>query len=155
LFYRGSLALADRKLLGLFQLFEVQRKISVASVLCYWSANGASVRRSLDALLSLDPGKVMATCCAFPLHRSLANHGKASEHEGGKDVAEGLYDPSFVLPLLGATLVEGDVRGLDWVEILRSNVLGLAACALASRDHGMRMMGGWVLSMSIAAIEVS
>jgi nucleolar pre-ribosomal-associated protein 1 len=125
-------------------------------VLRYWSASGAATGgKSLDAVLSLDAGKVMATCCAFPLRRELVG---ASEVESKRtavvEEGEGVYDPAFVLPMLGAALVEGEMGGLDWVEVLRGNALGLTVCALASRDARMRTLAAWVLARALATVQV-
>ena len=155
--YRGTLALSDRKALGIFKLFESQRRVSVTSVLRYWSDSGAATGgKSLDAVLSLDAGKVMATCCAFPLRRELvgASEDESKQTADPVEEGEGLYDPAFVLPMLGAALVEGEMSGLDWVEVLRGNALGLAVCALASRDAGMRTLAGWVLARALATVQV-
>ena len=46
------------------------------------------------------------------------------------------------------------LTGLDWVEVLRSNVLGVAVCALSSRDPGMRDLAGYSLGHTIKIIEV-
>lgn len=50
--------------------------------------------------------------------------------------------------------LEDKLSGLDWVEILRSNVLGLAVCSLASRDTAMRALGRAVLAKTMELIEV-
>lgn len=140
--YRGTLSLADRLLLQLFQAFETQRKVSMTSVLKHWSPGGGVSSRALDAVTSFDAQRVFGTCCAFPLRRSfVAGPGDADE-------TEDVYDPVFVLGLTAAALQE-ELSGLDFVEILRSNVLGLAVCALSSRDKGMRAVAGYVLSAAL------
>lgn len=48
-----------------------------------------------------------------------------------------------------------DLAGLDWVEVLRSNALGLAVAALASRDAGIRDLAGYCLSKTAEIIKVS
>jgi nucleolar pre-ribosomal-associated protein 1 len=98
----------------------------------------------------------MATCCAFPLRRELvgASEDESKQTADPVEEGEGLYDPAFVLPMLGAALVEGEMSGLDWVEVLRGNALGLAVCALASRDAGMRTLAGWVLARALATVQV-
>ena len=88
------------------------------------------------------------------------------------------YDPVFVLNLLGGVLAASEVppgkdqeagedheeareepehqlSGLDWVEILRSDALGVAVCAMASRDTEVRRLAGYVLSRVMAQIQVS
>lgn len=150
-FYRGTLAEADRLVLGIFAAFESQKKISVASILRHWAPGGAnSSGRALDALTSLDAHKVFATCAAFPLRRSLAPPAPGSA-ESNKYDAE-LYDPVFILCLLSATLQE-EITPLEWVEILRTNVLGLTLVALSSRDKAMRSMAGYLLKRTLELIE--
>ena len=106
-------------------------------------------QRAFDALISLEGGKVFATCTTFPLRRGLRSDVVDTGHE-----VESLYDPAFVLPLFAAAL-SSTLTGLDWVELLRSNVLGLAVCSLASRDVDMRNLGGYVLSKAMKLISVS
>ena len=72
---------------------------------------------------------------------------------GGGDGGEGLYDPAFVLPLFAAVLQEG-LSGLDWVEMLRTNVSGLAVMSLSSRDAGMRRLGGHILARTMVVLGV-
>ncbi|WVQ84141.1 hypothetical protein IAT38_006288 [Cryptococcus sp. DSM 104549] len=149
--YRGTLSEADRRVLHMFQLFEGYRKVSVASVMRYWSANGVmgGGGKSFDALTSLDAGKVFATCQAYPLRRTLRGWGHPSEDpEEGSEV----YDPVFVMGLFIASMHEG-MRGLDWVELLRSNVLGLTVCGLASRDVEVRSVAGYALGKAMVMVQ--
>ncbi|WWD16337.1 hypothetical protein CI109_100763 [Kwoniella shandongensis] len=154
LLYRGTMSEPDRKILHLFQLFEAYRKLSVASILKYWSATGilSAGERSWDALNSLDPQKVFATCQAYPVRRPLRGWGKA-HNDREPEAGEGLYDPVFMMSLLASTLGEGTrITGLDWVEILRSNVLGLTICGLSSRDKDIRQLSQFVLSKAFSLI---
>ncbi|KAK8861738.1 hypothetical protein IAR55_002561 [Kwoniella newhampshirensis] len=152
LLYRGTLSEPDRKILHLFQLFEGYRKVSVASVLKYWSATGvlASGERAWDALNSLEPQKVFATCQAYSLRRPLRSWGMT---ESDPEAGENLYDPVFIMNLLAGTMGEGRITGLDWVEILRSNVLGLTICGLSSRDKEVRQLAGYVLAKAFSLVN--
>lgn len=153
--YRGTLGRADRLLLELFLAFEAQQKLSLTSVLQHWSPSGGVSARALDALTSLDPQKVFNSSVAFPLRRANPPPSGALVVDDGLPVdtqPEDVYDPVFVLALLSSVL-QDELGGLDWVEILRSNVLGLAVCALASRDAGMRRVAGYVLGRSIQLIS--
>jgi nucleolar pre-ribosomal-associated protein 1 len=147
--YKGSLSLSDQRILSLFQLFESYRHISVASVLSAWSSGLGRSSRPFEALTSLEPTRMLATAIAFPLRRSLCGVQPVEENDEG----QGLYDPCFVLALFGATL-STDLTGLDWVEILRTNVLGVAVMALSSRDAEMRTLGGFVLTRTVKYLEV-
>ncbi|WWD09124.1 hypothetical protein V865_007246 [Kwoniella europaea PYCC6329] len=150
--YRGTLSESDRLILNMFQLFEGYRKLSVSSILRFRSASGiiGSGNRSFDALTSLDPQKVFATCQAYPLRRPLRGYGKASRQP---EDGEGTYDPVFVMNLLTSTMSEGTVTGLDWVEILRSNVLGLTICGLSSRDKEIRAVAGYTMAKAYHLIN--
>ncbi|TXT07482.1 hypothetical protein VHUM_03202 [Vanrija humicola] len=154
--YRGTLSTADRLLLSLFQAFETQRKLSVTSVLKHWSPAGAVSHRAFDALTSLDAGRVFGSCAAFPLRRTFAPgaHNADPSDDKATPPDDDVYDPVFVLSLLVAAMQE-ELSGLDWVEILRSNVLGLAVCALTSRDVGMRTVAGYALSKSVELIKTA
>ena len=147
--YRGTLARSDQHLLGMFHTFESYRHISVSSVLSAWSAGAGRSSRAFEAITSLEPGKMFATAVTFPLKRSLRGVHEMTENEAG----QGLYDPAFVLSLFGSMLRE-KLTGLDWVEVLRSNVIGVAIAALSSRDAEMRSMAGWLLSQTMSYLQV-
>lgn len=101
-------------------------------------------------MTTLDPGKMFATAIGFPLRRPLRSVQSVTEVED----STAMYDPAFVLSLFAAMLAT-DINGLDWVEVLRTNVLGLAVAALASRDHEMRSLAGFVLSGTMAYLKAS
>lgn len=92
---------------------------------------------------------MFATAVTFPLKRPLRGLFDIVESEAG----QGLYDPAFVLPLYGMTLA-GNLTGLEWVEVLRSNVIAVAIAALSSRHVEMRSMAGWLLSKTMTNLEV-
>nr|ODN91496.1 hypothetical protein L204_05480 [Cryptococcus depauperatus CBS 7855] len=151
--YRGTMSEADRRVLHMLQQFEGYRRVSIGSLMHFW--NGAGVvgigNRVLDALTSLDSQKVFATCQNFPLRRQLRGWGEswcASEQD------ESIYDPVFVMGLLAQSMHEG-MRGLDWVEALRSNVLGLTVSALSSRDRDVRSVAGYILAKVMKYIETT
>lgn len=152
--YRGTLDISDRNILSIMQLFEQNRKISVVSVMRLWSPDPSSAasatQRSLDVVKALDAQKVFATCTSFPLRR-----GFVSQHRSITNDDASLYDPVAVLSITLAMLHEGSITGLDWVEILRSNILGLAICALSSRVSEVRSVAGFVLAKALLVIEVS
>ena len=151
--YKGTLSTPDRQILSLFQLFEAHRKLSIASLFTAWSASGViESQKPLDALLSLDANKVFETCVAFPLRRSLRSDGK-EKSESEFEFTQGIYDPAFVLPLFNVVLEE-HLSGLDWVDLLRLNVLGIAVCSLSSRDGEMRAVGRNVLTKAMELITV-
>jgi nucleolar pre-ribosomal-associated protein 1 len=155
--YRGTLSTADQTVLSLFMLFEQHRKLSVGSILKLWTSggNGVTEQKTFDALMGLEANKVFASCTSFPLRRKWGKVDAASESLGGKHGNEEVYDPVFVLSLMKMVLHEGELTGLDWVEILRSNVLGFAVCALSSRDADMRVVASGIMAKVFAAVSVS
>lgn len=147
--YRGTMSEADLVILDMFQLFESVRRVSIASVLRSWSSSGLTgTDKAFDAFTSLDPGKVNNTCASFPLRRSLGAGVPASDHN------DRIYDPVFVLALFGATLMEKDLTGLEWVEVMRSGGLGIVVSALSSRDQRLREYANWLLSKTFSLISV-
>lgn len=148
------MSIADRLVLDMFQTFEAVRKISVTSVLQRWSSSGlAGSGRPLDAVTSLDGTKVTSTCTSFPLRRKLG--GAVDDMTTMSSVEEGVYDPVFVMALYAATLAEESLSGLDWVEIMRSGVIGIVVCAMSSRDEGIRSLASWLLSKTFRIVSVS
>ena len=160
--YGGSMDVADRTLLSIFHLFERHRRISVATLLATWSPEGpdaaGAIRRALDIVLALDPRRMLASCADFPLRRSVDLQSEIASKQAYPDADE-VYDPVYVLSVFAMALAQGSLGGgyelssLDWVEVLRSNVLGLAACALSSRMADMRELGSFVLAKSFAIIK--
>jgi nucleolar pre-ribosomal-associated protein 1 len=156
--YRGTPDETDQTILSIFHLFERHRRISVGSLLVSWSPDGAFAvganHQPLDIVASLDPIKVLKTCATFPASRSL------DLQEIDPDTTEGVYDPVYILSVYAAVLVEGELglgnelSGLDWVEVVRSNVLGLVICALSSRKADMREFASFLLSKTCYYINV-
>ncbi|RXK38093.1 hypothetical protein M231_04652 [Tremella mesenterica] len=142
--YKGTLTHSDVLLLSIFQLFEHHSKISCLSILRCWSPSGIPrPQRAAETVASLDAQKVFATCVRYPSRRAVRGDFSDSEE---------VYDPVFILGLYGATLEES-LSGLDWVEILRSNVMGLTICALSSRDGEMRALAAGLLSKTLTYLK--
>jgi nucleolar pre-ribosomal-associated protein 1 len=134
----------------MFQTFESVRRVSIASVLRSWSSSGLTgTERAFDAFTSLDGGKVNNTCALFPLNRKIGA-GRQDKLESN----EKIYDPIFIMALLGATLVEKDLTGLEWVEIMRCGGLGIVVCALSARDKSIREYANWLLAKTFSIISV-
>ncbi|EIW68969.1 hypothetical protein TREMEDRAFT_73980 [Tremella mesenterica DSM 1558] len=142
--YKGTLSHSDVLLLSIFQLFEHHSKISCLSILRCWSPSGIPrPQRAAETVASLDAQKVFVTCVRYPLRRAVRGDFSDSEE---------VYDPVFIFGLYGATLEES-LSGLDWVEILRSNVMGLTICALSSRDGEMRALAAGLLSKTLTYLK--
>jgi nucleolar pre-ribosomal-associated protein 1 len=151
--YGGTTSEADLAIFAVLRLFETYRKLSVASMFISWTPKmitiDPAVRRSVDVLTSLDPSRVFGTCLAFDARRSSSNDSKASTSDGS------LYDVVFVLSLTAMVMKQGNLSGLDWVEILRSNVLGLAVCSLSSRRVEVRDTAAYILAKAMQYMQVS
>ena len=134
--YGGTLSISDRQLLSIFQLFELQRKTSVAAIIGRWSASLDTTSSTfLEALQSLDSIRVLRTCLVYPTRRSFAEEvdDKGSLYDGQ------IYDPVFVMLLFGHTISHSPPgSALAWVELFRTNVVSLLIRALSSKDKNMR-----------------
>jgi nucleolar pre-ribosomal-associated protein 1 len=144
--YKGTTDIADADLLAIFGLYERYKRQSLAkAIVGLWTAelNMAADENEypLDALKQLDPKIVFATCIAF-------------ERKEDQEEEKTVYDPSFVLSLTAACLREGSLTGLQWVEILRSNVLALATCALSSKNRDVRTMASWIMGAAVEMVQV-
>lgn len=153
--YGGTMSRSDRLLLSIFRLFEQYRRISIATLLHQWSAQSTgTTNRALDALLSLESTVVFHTCAAFPHRTVLSTLSKKPDQT--LDVPS-LYDPMFVLLLLGRVIGDdqASLTGLDLVQILRTNAVGLAMCALGSREAEIRKLAFTILTGVWKSVQVS
>ncbi|KAG6905791.1 hypothetical protein DXG01_000716 [Tephrocybe rancida] len=134
--YRGTLSRSDGLLLSVFRLFEAERKVSVASLLCQWSSTPNLLSStSLEAIHGLDAILVLRTCLNFPSWRNLEDLSteKATTHDAQ------LYDPIFLMLLLAQTLAENPPESaFAWVEVFRTNIVSLLIRALSSKNGAMR-----------------
>ncbi|KAL7281927.1 hypothetical protein ACG7TL_003394 [Trametes sanguinea] len=133
--YGGSLGTADRKILSIFQLFELTRRTPVTSLLSQWSGSvDATSANAFEALLALEPSRVLKTCLDFPDWRTVEENSErsASSHER-------LYDPLFVLLLFAQTLSSNaPTSALTWVQLLRTNLVSLLLRTLSAKDSQLR-----------------
>lgn len=136
--YGGTLSSADREVLSIFQLFEVQRKVSIASLLTRWSTSvDTTSSNSLEAIHSLDPIQMLRSCLMFPSWRRFESALISS------DIADNaqLYDPIFIILLFGLMLSEGPpTSAFGWVELFRTNVVSLLIRSMSSKDGVIRDM---------------
>ncbi|KAM5540626.1 hypothetical protein V8D89_005657 [Ganoderma adspersum] len=141
--YGGSLEVSDRRILSIFHLFEITRRISVASLLSQWSSSWDITSDSaLEALLSLDPSRVLKTCLEFPDRRMLSPDASETWSPGNP-----LYDPVFILLLLSHT-EEAPTSALVWVQFFRTNVASLVLRSLSAKDPQLRELAwGQVASL--------
>lgn len=132
--YSGSLSLSDTKILAIFHLFESVRKTSCATLLSRWSASPTGTSSSaLDAVLSLDPSRVLKTCLDFPQHR------RFSDDVDPWQAFDAIYDPVFVILLFSQALASSPPSSaLGWIQLFRTNVVSLLLRAVSAKDEQMR-----------------
>lgn len=150
--YNGSTSVCDRRLLSIFQLFERQRKSSIASILGRWSAvPGQTSTTALEALQSLDPIRTLRTCLSFPMQRSLAQ----LPHEAFDRDQTDLYDPVFVLSLFGIMMSNSPPSSaLAWVGLFRTNVVSLMVRTLSAKSDDLRALSLFHLASLWKNLEV-
>ncbi|KZT52357.1 hypothetical protein CALCODRAFT_92465 [Calocera cornea HHB12733] len=146
--YGGSLSVADRTILNLLGLFEKQRSSTAMAVLAA-ASKGSTSSRPGDLITALDAARMLKTCLAYPQWREF-NSDK--EKRKGWDRPD-LYDPVYVLGLLGMVLSQEPLSGLDWVNICRTDVISLAICALASKHAKMRKVAVTLITATWMAIQ--
>ncbi|KAF8590297.1 hypothetical protein K439DRAFT_1512242, partial [Ramaria rubella] len=135
--YGGSLSLSDRLLFSIFQLYELQRKESVASIFRRWSPSSSTPlpQDTIQAILCLNPARVFRICTVFPTRRR--PDGKViGDPVVGEDI---LYDPIFLTLLIAQLLAEHtEISATDWVQVFRSNIISVVICVLTSRIEEFR-----------------
>lgn len=134
--YGGTLSCSDRQLLSIFQLFEKQRRTSVASIIGRWSSSSDSTSPTpLEALRSIDSIRVLRTCLAFPYEISFEAvvDDQKSPYDGQ------IYDPVFVMLLFGHMFSHSPPdSALAWVDLFRTNVVSLLIRTLSSKNNDVR-----------------
>ena len=150
--YGGTSSTSDRKLLSIFQLFETQRKISVASLLSQWSATPDILSsNALEAVQSLDAILVLRTCLHFPKWRTLADQTNFSENS--RDAQ--LYDPVFLLLIFAQSMAEKiPESAFSWIELFRTNIVSLVIRTLSAKDQNLREVARSQLAGLWAHLEV-
>ncbi|KAJ3573727.1 hypothetical protein NP233_g2249 [Leucocoprinus birnbaumii] len=137
--YHGTLDRADILLFSVFQLFEVQRRTSLTPLFNYWSfSTETTCTSALESLQSLDPILVFRTTLYFPKWRKLKTEvdTPATNHD------RQLYDPVFLLLLSHCVLSQHPPSTpFGWIELFRTNVVGLCIRALSCKDSPLRSLG--------------
>lgn len=151
--YRGTMALSDRRLLSIFQLYEKQTRRSIASLFSCWSPNQISTpsQNILKAVLALDPTRAFRTCLTYPRNRRL--NGQLPE-----DLTDDQepYDPLFLIPMAGQVVsMQADVSVPEWIQVFRTNVFSVVIGALSSKDDDMRRICVAILRCLHNRLQVS
>ena len=133
--YGGTTTASDHQLLAVFQLFEAQRKVSVAPLLAQWSSPSTTSSNALEAIRNLDSVQVFRTCLAFPMQSMSAKQRGRTGTE--RDMQ--LYDPLFLILLFSCMLstCPPDSK-FAWIDLFRSNIVCLLIRALSTKDAGVR-----------------
>ncbi|KAF9807927.1 hypothetical protein IEO21_08001 [Rhodonia placenta] len=135
--YGGTASVSDRRLLDIFQLFEVTRKTSIASLFHRWSASPDSRAGStLEAVQNLDPNLCLKTCLSFPDWRRATID---SEDENLVLHGSSMYDPLFLILLFAQLLQEGTpTTASGWVQLFRTNIASVLIRAVSAQDDFIR-----------------
>lgn len=172
--YGGTLSLSDRLLFDLFQRMEQDSgRASFLPLARSWTGHSgvpaSSAPLALDALLSLDPSQTLNTCSGFPRCRDYGHidAGSSFARRHAVDSAEAvaaasearerqMYDPLWVLSLLLAVLNEdAKLTGLQWLSVVRLNVIGVAICALSSKSDSVRALATLLLGKVYESIKAA
>ncbi|PKI82968.1 hypothetical protein MVES_002812 [Malassezia vespertilionis] len=150
--YKGTLERGDRALFALLQRMERERHKPLLNMLRAWSAEQVLVPSVLQydsllaAVLSLDPQMVQRTYVELP--------------RSAKQTNAALYDPWFILNLFGGAIMERELQGtdthltgLDWLAILRTNVVGVALSACSSHRAPLRQFALVLLGKMYACVQ--
>jgi nucleolar pre-ribosomal-associated protein 1 len=139
--YQGSLASTDLQLLSIFQLFEAECQVSIASLLCQWSGTlGMTSNTSGHVIYALDPSRIFKTCIHFPLWRQCSS----SLHNEGYKSSEltAIYDPLFLIALCSHFLNHSYQENphLTIIDLFQTNIISLLMRALSSEDASFRTL---------------
>ena len=150
--YRGTLDTSDLNILSLFQLFERERRYSCGSILARWpGTTNLNPSGALNALASLESARVIRLYTTWPIWRGV----RACELPKEDATYDGLYDPVFILLLLGQVLADDKSKTtLDVLRIFRCNAPCVMTLGLSSKHEDMRRLSWAILGGLAATIEV-
>ncbi len=150
--YGGSLSLTDRLLFASLQQVDRKQALDVWS---QWSPDGTG-SDLVEKLLALDPTRLLASCTGFNRSRRFESVSIATPHaDNGESSTSRCYDPLMVLSLLSAATLERRLTGLEWLDLLRANVVSVVVCCLSSRSSHVRMLAMIVLGRAYAMIKAA
>lgn len=119
----------------MFRLYESTKCLSIAPLFGGKSSTSGDGTSALDRILGLDHNRMFKTCLGFPQWRPLLDEDDFDDNDSD------LYDPVYVLLLLGSVLADNPPdSALTWVRLFRSNVVCLVIRSLSSCDSGIREM---------------
>ncbi|UZJ56956.1 hypothetical protein CBS101457_006276 [Exobasidium rhododendri] len=161
--YGGSLSTRDRRLLVVIQTFEEVNKTSVMPLIQHhWLVNGNPSLQpqneiDLGILSRMTPNRLYETWLRFPRNRgyeALRQSGYEGVSQGNKGLLESVYDPVLVLSIVGELLAsKQSVSGLQWLELARTNALGVVVCCLSSRSKSSRCAALAILTKVHSSVQ--
>ncbi|KAJ3827887.1 hypothetical protein F5880DRAFT_1102471 [Lentinula raphanica] len=149
--YRGSISVVDRKLLAIFRLFEHQRRTSIATLLTKWTPLSECLQpaTAFEALKNVDSLIVLRTALHFPQWRLFESEDWDEWPEASEN-----YDPVFLLLLFAHVLFEDTPKtATGWVELFRTNIVGLVIRALSAKDDNMRQFAAAQIAVLWKCLE--
>lgn len=150
--YGGTLSASDLQLLSIFQLYEQQRKASVASLISQWSPSSNTISsNALDAIQNLDPIRVLRTCLIFPKWRRLEDQAEM-KHTCDAEI----YDPVLLILIFARMLSDSPPdSAFAWVQLFRTNIASLLIRSMSSKDNRVRDVAYCQLAGLWKCLEVS
>ncbi|KAJ3013258.1 UNVERIFIED_CONTAM: nucleolar pre-ribosomal-associated protein 1 [Siphonaria sp. JEL0065] len=162
--YLGSQNEADREILTLWHFYETKHGFSIATNAVHWGqvvsledgdafshitqSSGAtgtvSPAAAAESLNLIDPILMIQSIQGFSTTIDLSGSDVVY-----KSLDQGLYDPSFFLPLIATAVKMGGER-LDTKLLAETNALGLAVMALSSESEDVRKAAYFILDMAYA-----
>lgn len=148
-FYGGTLSEDDVALLALFQRVELATGSSVAIALRVWNPS-----------LDLSPPETTRAGTLAALQLGYVRRAWLRVSASGRTVfpvehASISYDPRFLLPFLAHTIADEELKGVDWLGMLETGVLGVAIAALSSSSASLRSIAQSTLADVLVKIAVS
>ncbi|KAI8826758.1 ribosome 60S biogenesis N-terminal-domain-containing protein [Fimicolochytrium jonesii] len=147
--YGGSTAPADRNVLKIWKLYEVDAGLSIDPYAFHWGqavTNSLSGLSAAESITRIDPVWMAHTCQWFVADENV--EVSRSDGSSGDRVFSSRHSPSydwkFFLPLVAAILAQHHTS-VDPRQLVESNVIGLAVMALSSLNDSTRRAGYFIL----------
>lgn len=163
--YSGTLSVLDRKVMQILQVYEASQGFSLLDALASWQPKDTDTSLpTLDSNASttsivwrLDPVRAHETCLKFPRGRGfqdVVRSGFNDECYAVEQLEASVYDPLLVLGALGSFLADQrHLGGLQCIELMRTNVLGVVCCSLSSTQPDVRNAAAILLAQAYGAMQ--
>jgi hypothetical protein len=147
-FYGGTLSADDAALVDLFQRIEIVSGASLSIAFRSW--NPSLDESPLESSRAASLGLVQSGY----VRRAWLRVCASSRTTFPKEHAEITYDPHFLLPFVGHTIAEDELKAADWTSILESGVLAVVIAALGSSSESTRSIARGALKTALVKLEV-